>query len=446
MSISNLGVTNYGSVTFVDLTSAAEIQQLDIDGHPIFNLDLSQNVDLNKLSVRNCGLTSINISNSPLLTSINVEGNLLNNINIANRSNLWGINAASNCLTSLDTTGIPNLDYINVSNNPGISSIDISSNLSMDYLYASKCVALTGINLIPNWRIDYVDLSYCPLITSIDINELRSLDAIWLRGCSLTEFSPPGEGIAGGSRSDELVLIDVAYNYINDLDLYIGSNPPHGAGLEDAGHLDVSYNQLTSLRVEATAATEVTLIADNNPALESIVRVGSLNYFKTFWARDCNLQGILDFANYSGTAVLTTDVRVSNNNLTLVNILDTPSIRLGMTHLMVDNNNISTGIDISNMGGVNFKSLRLNDNSLSYITAAQFKGVNGECWWHNNNLDTDDIYNTLNQATIAEIPTEVTIYGNPAVNSGILQDGTLFTASQLQNLASAKNYTLKLTN
>ena len=91
--------------------------------------------------------------------------------------------------------------------------------------------------------------------------------------------------------------------------------------------------------------------------------------------------------------------------------------------------------------------LYANNNNITAINATNWIGSPDECRWDNNQLTTDAIYNALDQAGAADPlnPTLINISNNPASSGGVLQDGVIYTASDLEALVTSKNYALQLT-
>ena len=134
---------------------------------PISTIDLSTNTLLQGLSFGNTQITSLDVSNHPDLQGINVGANQLTSININGAINLVGLNCFSNQLTSLDLSTNTILNNLICYNNQ-LTSLDLSANNNLNNLLCFDN-QLTSLDLSNNLLLNYLDCSNNQL-TSLDIS------------------------------------------------------------------------------------------------------------------------------------------------------------------------------------------------------------------------------------------------------------------------------------
>ena len=159
------------------------------------------------LSLADNELTTLDLSKTPAIESLNLQNNHLTSLNVHGLTSISTLNVKLNQLATLDLSGLNTLRTLIVSDNPALTSLEVSTLTSLSSIRADNC-ALEQIALpasitefyakgnklttlgeetlslaklkrlrVPNNQIAQVTLGECPLLNDLELdgNQLTSL-------------------------------------------------------------------------------------------------------------------------------------------------------------------------------------------------------------------------------------------------------------------------------
>ena len=467
---------------------------------PAFNATSAPAGNLTHLSL-NGDVSVLDVSGNLPLVDLNCEGNQIETLNVTSNVALTGLNCKDNNITALDVSNNTELKRLICSNNDITPNLDVSANTKLVELDVSE-TRINSLDLDSNTNIEKLACGYNDLIDNLDVHPLTSLkvldcadlsiNSLVLSACTeLTDLSC--------DNNTELGTLDVTDN----LKLVYCSCPRLNLGSIDLSnnieleYLHISEQNSSFNTIDLTNNTKLnflnlaynyninTLNVTNNINLYylncaslglSDIDIDNLGVLHTLYINNCQLTSLdidnniylyrlgchnnsistLNFTNNTELAYIT----CSNNELTTLDVQNQSDLKLlhcdgnlltslsvankdKLEKLLCDDNNL-TNLNIS--GCLNMKEIDCSGNNISTITATNWAGSNVLCNWSNNQLTTDDLWSTLDQADSCDpsLPTVINIVNNPAVVNGVLQDGLIHTSSELISKALGKNYALLL--
>lgn len=178
------------------LATGAKITAITIDAPSMGMLSLADNE-----------LTTLDLSKTPAIESLNLQNNHLTSLNVHGLTSISTLNVKLNQLATLDLSGLNTLRTLIVSDNPALTSLEVSTLTSLSSIRADNC-ALEQIALpasitefyakgnklttlgeetlslaklkrlrVPNNQIAQVTLGECPLLNDLELdgNQLTSV-------------------------------------------------------------------------------------------------------------------------------------------------------------------------------------------------------------------------------------------------------------------------------
>ncbi|WP_298510831.1 hypothetical protein [uncultured Kordia sp.] len=141
--VTSLDVRESNISSLVGIEDFIALENLNINGNNINQVDLSNNTQLTSLKAIRNNMTALDITNNPLIEDLRVEINLITSIDLSNQTNLRILQIDRNNLTTLDLTAntmlsrcrvdINNITSLDLSNNPLLNEINVQNN-NLTYL------------------------------------------------------------------------------------------------------------------------------------------------------------------------------------------------------------------------------------------------------------------------------------------------------------------------
>lgn len=287
--LTHLTVSLWGNseMTSIDLSKNTVLEEFICAGSAITSLDLKNNPWLKILTVGGCSeLATMDISNCKKLVDVDCEYTSLSSVDVSNCPNLIKLHC-NNCtnLTSVNVTNCDELIELYLWDTP-LASVDVSTCKKLaDY----KCdrTNMTRLDLTPNGGITVLTCTGCKLTEVILPNSL-ALDIQCQDNPQLTSLTIPGNshlntlnfsntqvstvdvtasGKLKGLLCSNSLLASIDLTQCPDIQTLECTNTPlmelDLSGCNDLDYVDVSDNQLTTLKMPASCKL-VTLKCQNN--------------------------------------------------------------------------------------------------------------------------------------------------------------------------------------
>lgn len=164
-----------------DLTGIQDFTSLEVlwvDKNALTSIDLSGNPNLIDANLGINDLIELDISQNLLLETLVLQNNELTELDVSQNAGLIGLNLYSNNISEMDLSQNVNLEWISLSDNTGISEIDVSNLLKL----RSLSVYSTGVSEIDvtqnpllenlnlyNTQISELDVTQNPLLIFLNI-------------------------------------------------------------------------------------------------------------------------------------------------------------------------------------------------------------------------------------------------------------------------------------
>ncbi|MEP2024747.1 MAG: T9SS type A sorting domain-containing protein [Reichenbachiella sp.] len=240
-SLANLKELNcsYMQLTALDLSNNPELLILDIENNDFSTIDLSTNIKLVELNTRETPLTALNLNQNTLLETLNIQSiPTLLTIDLSANTALKSLTADDGAFTSLDLSQNVALEYVNCGKND-LTSLTFGNSPSLTELLANQ-TTLENIDLSTLTGLEELKMNEGQLAT-LDLSQNTQLIEVLVSNHSLTSIDV--------TNSPNLEVLNANENLLPSIDL--SGNPL----LE---YLDLFENELTELDVS------------NNPILNSV--------------------------------------------------------------------------------------------------------------------------------------------------------------------------------
>ena len=356
------------------IETLVNLQELNLSGNQLTNIDLSKNTYLYILNLEENQLTNIDVSNNLNLGYLYLDKNQLTSIDVSKNTNLHYLDLRHNQLTNIDVSNNLNLRKLYLDKNQ-LTSIDVSNNTLLQGLYAQGN-QLTNIDGLEN-KNEITDLWLTNnQLTSIDLSNKPKLLFLFLGKNQLTSID----------LSDNLHIREV-YIENNQLASITFSNNTY----ESLRALELSKNQLTEIGLQNLTNLEILEIEQNQLTtidLKNLHSLGTLNLFK-------NQLTSVDLSECPSLTVL----YLSANKLTSVDL----SNNTMLVDLYIKNNQL-TNIDLSK--NTSLLTLNLEENQLTNIDLS--KNTNLQMWDINQTKQYTIYKNDLSHISEQELKDAIT--------------------------------------
>lgn len=182
------------------------IKDLDISNNSFSSLDLSSLFTLESLNIANNSIATLNLANNTNLIALNASGNSMSSLDLSANKELRDLNLSNNSFTSFAPTS--NLVLSTDSMNFQLEVFDISSNLLGNIASAdwARLAFLRRLNVSNN-----------PSISSMNITPLTNLES--LTATNLAQDRISGFTSLNTSSNTLLTFLDLSENAISRADL-----------------------------------------------------------------------------------------------------------------------------------------------------------------------------------------------------------------------------------
>jgi len=394
---------------------------------PISTIDLSTNTLLQALSFGNTQITSLDVSNHPDLQGIGVGENQLTSININGAINLVVLNCFSNQLTSLDLSTNTNL-YNLICYNNQLTSLDLSTNTN---LYNLLCYdnQLTSLDLSNNPVLSYLDCSS---------NQLTSLD---LSGISIFLFN---NSVPLYSWSDQQNSLNNPNLYCIDVDsAYIYASPGIIALLNTVLVTDTFSN--FCLDCSQAFGCIDTLACNYNPISiysDSSCIFPSLNQQSFSICDGDNVVVGNSVYNTSGlyTDSLTTSTGCDSIVYTSINVISNTGIQQSFS--ICDGDNVVVGNSVYNTSGLYTDSLTTSTGCDSIVYTNIAMDYNSSSY-DTLSVSASIVWNGLSLSVSGDYSTTLI---NSAGCDSIVNLNLTVTTTGISDIANTEKFLLRITN
>lgn len=415
-NITSLDLSQNPALAILELTGATKMSSLDLRNNPALtdvtatgiwagtpgslqSIQLTGLTNLQNLNLYNNQLTSLDVSTNTALVRLDASVNQLTSINVMNNTALQYLTLFFNSIGSIDVTNNPALrelylgfsGWTTTSSTMGVSTLNLSNNPLLTTLDVSDLKNMTSLNLTANTALVnvYVSGYYYSRgpLTSINLNGLTALKILHVNNQSLATLDI--------STNTALETLNVGTNYLTTINV-----TPHTA----LRSLSVNYNLLSSLNVGSNTAL-LTLSACTN-----------------HWGNDGNTLSTLNLS----TNTLLTSLTAQCSGLTGITLTNNTALQtLALAGNTLSTLNLSTNTALT--------SLAVNGTQLSTLTLGSNTLLATINMSYNPSMNMTNVVNTI-YAARATLPAATNF--NLAA-SGVPAGGTL---TQLNDLVSTHSW------
>jgi hypothetical protein len=297
----------------LNVTGLANLTDLTVRGALLPSLDLHGLTSLQSLYLtQNCGLTSIDITPAANLAYMTLLGNPLTSIYLNGNPNLRHVWISGSSITTIDVSALPLLTNLNVDDNQ-ITSLNLLGADNLEYLVCSKN-QLTSLNVSANPHI--LDLR-------CEKNQLTEIDLS--NNTVLSNFT---------CTENQITYLDLSHSTFRNI--FCGSNNLVSLNIKNNNYdCEVHYNQ---------GQTYGRLIFDNNPNLTYICadpietayvqgKLAQYGYTNCVINSYCSFNPGGDFYTISGSSKIDFDANGCDQNDSLF-----PNLKYSITDGMASGN------------------------------------------------------------------------------------------------------------
>ncbi|MFV0539739.1 MAG: hypothetical protein ACK5MZ_00685, partial [Aestuariibaculum sp.] len=154
-NLTNLRI-NYNDTTplVIDITQNLLLEDLDLYGNDMTNIDLTKNTALTILRLDNNAFASLDITNNTLLEDVSAIRNQLTTLDLSKNTVLEQLNISTNQFAALDVTNNPALEFLTISDNLFTGTgLDLTQNLKLYYINCSTN-QIESLNISQNTKLD----------------------------------------------------------------------------------------------------------------------------------------------------------------------------------------------------------------------------------------------------------------------------------------------------
>ncbi len=167
----------------LDLTGCGALTSLACGNNKLTRLTLSGCVSLTELDCFENQLTGLNLSDCLSLTELDCQKNDLTKLDVSPCPALWTLHAENNSLTTLNAQGCEELVYLMLEENK-LESIDLTGCKILRQLEC-RSNSFSSLSIPANETLIFLDCSENPNLTSLDVSGCAGLTALNCQKCSL---------------------------------------------------------------------------------------------------------------------------------------------------------------------------------------------------------------------------------------------------------------------
>jgi len=166
------------------------IKELDVSGFPrlkklvvgdnidIKKLDISHNPALRELQIERAGISQLDVSHNPSLSVLWIGQADISELDLSRNTKLEDLMCTQTKVGKLDLSVCPNLKYLMCSENPNITSLDVSRNLMLESLNIGK-TPIKKLDVSKNEKLTFLRIGQCDF-TELDISKILRLETLTL--------------------------------------------------------------------------------------------------------------------------------------------------------------------------------------------------------------------------------------------------------------------------
>ncbi|QOD61544.1 T9SS type A sorting domain-containing protein [Polaribacter haliotis] len=462
---------NTNEITSLDISNNALLEELQLDWNfGLSNIDFSKNLNLNRIHLWKTAISTLDVTNLLNLERLYVTETNLTSIDLSKNTKLYDIRAGENNISSFDFSKNLDLERIDIVKT-NVFELDITKNTKLKRLWASEN-SLTGVNTTENILLEELILNNNNII-NVDINQNKKLNTLLLNNnkieraflknganTSITNFNIINNEDLKCIAVDDVDFANTnwtskdataSYNldcsgewevYTTDANLKTTLNAVAGLDgdgdgiitYEEAqaftGDLDLSGKNITSVAgLEAfTNATSINISGNSITDISSLINANTVVLSSRLTGKKRTLQ-----RNTNNLKVL----NVANNLIEEIDI----SILSDITELNVSNNNL-TYLNINNSSNGTLTKFDATGNSK--LGCIQVDNVANAIANTNWKKDATANYNTFCAKTLsideAFLRNNISIYPNPAISNVqiSLSNGLELKSVELYNLVGKR--------
>jgi Leucine-rich repeat (LRR) protein len=236
-SLTSLDLNN-NNIPMIDVSQLPSLEQLILYGNDLTDLDLTLNNSLTNLNVSINNFNQLDISNNPNIQIFYCSENNLSSIDLSNNVLLNDFYGIINNFNSIDLSNNTLLTRLGLYDNPGLSELDLSSNVELQHLALANN-NLSTLDLSNNLKLDYLNLSYdekghLPL-NDLDLRNNTLLTSFYANFISIKNLDL--------SNNINLVNFQAYYSDLEKVDFGINNNLKYvNIRMSNMKELDLSQN------------------------------------------------------------------------------------------------------------------------------------------------------------------------------------------------------------
>ena len=339
------------NISGIDLNYFASLEKIEIIGNPIISISFPDSPNLSEVYFRDVPLTSINVSNTTNLTSLTIYNANLNSINTLSNGLLETLIIHDTNIGTVDASGNTNLSTLSLVN-IGLTTINISGNTALTYIDLSNNIGLTSLNISAQNNLSTLSL----FNTSVQVLDLISkndlVDLFLQNNSALRELSISNSKLTNLFLSTNTNLEKIDLNGNADLANLV--LPPVNSALEIL-NISASGN-ITTLNIDNRTELRELRVFDLGTTTLSVTGLPKLEVFE--------LEEILPLTNLiiKNTLIAEVDLTKNNGNLALVEIEDNAELSniilqpinnlSALTRLSVPRNPKLSSLDITHLTSI----------------------------------------------------------------------------------------------
>ena len=160
-----------------DVSAISGLTVLDLHGCNLQTLNIDSNPELVTLDCSSNQLTRLNVDNNTGLVTLKVNVNNLSQFKVANNTSLETLDVSDNQLSAINVRSNTALKDLRMSNNTGITALNLKNNTALETLYADG-LSISEINLVENTGLAIVSLRNNNLLTQSYIDNEGAIDLL----------------------------------------------------------------------------------------------------------------------------------------------------------------------------------------------------------------------------------------------------------------------------
>lgn len=259
-------------LTGLDLSNNIHLENLNAYNTEIVNLDLTNNVALVEIVMHEAYLETINLSKCSLLEKALFDGSNLKTIDVSSNIKLTHLSVMDNPVSDLDVSKNALLTYLNIGYTP-LTSLNLSNNTALTNLKANNG-SLTNLNLKngANVAITSFDITNNPNLTCVQVDDAVYSTTNWINKDAIANYSENCGAIKNAFTTNASGNWDEASNWS------LGHVPTQDEEVEIPSTSTITVPQNTFYEVKKITNQGVLYLYGKLTVIDEFINTGKLMY------------------------------------------------------------------------------------------------------------------------------------------------------------------------